>query len=163
MPTSAILRQYCSLGLALLLSALVIMALFQTLSQWKNVWTVTHTQVRVTAQPPQEAPPLPALLEAVPNAHLFGQVIDQSPANLPIAQLNWQVLGLVKVNHEEGASVSKVYLSIDGGPSHIYQKGDRLQGDIVIHEITPQAIIIEHQGRLEQLPLLRASSKPPSG
>ncbi len=162
MPTPAILKQYCSLGLSLLFGTLVVMALFQALAQWKSIWTITHTQAMVTTQP-THAPPLPALLEAVPKAHLFGQVIGQAPAQLPIAQLNWQVVGLVKVSHEEGVAISKVYLSIDGGPSHIYQKGDRLQGDIVIHEITPQAIIIERQGHLEQLPLLRASPKPPSG
>ena len=65
------------------------------------------------------------------------------------------ITGIVKSMDDGKGKASKVYISLAGKPSKIYQLGDTLPYGVRIYQITADTIIFDNDGRLEKLSLTR--------
>ena len=90
------------------------------------------------------------MIESLPEVHLFGQAYTHDQ-DVPLSDLQLNITGIVKTEN----AVSKVYISAQGQPSKIYKIGDRLPEGVKVYDITKDAVIFEHNNRLEKLPLAR--------
>lgn len=146
------LLERSQVGICALIALTVLITLITAAWQWHQDWQLAHATPKVTATAPTDRTAV--LLAALPSDHLFGQDLTKV-GEMPISNLQLHVTGIVKTNTEEGVYVSKAYISIAGGPSKIYQIGDSLPYGVKVYGITADAVILENDGRLEQLPLPR--------
>lgn len=115
-------------------------------------WVLAH-------QPAAEAPRTlkvnnhSELITQIPKAHIFGKAIP-SIGNMPTTNLQFKVTGIVKIL-DDATEKSKAYISIAGQPSKIYQIGDNLPYGVKLYDITSNSVILENDGQLEKLPLVR--------
>ncbi len=144
-------QQRVMLGTCILLVALIALTLSYSCQQWYDDWSFI-----------KQTPAAPSLalinediemINAIPDRHLFGNTLDNN--NVPITHLQLQVTGIVKVDDNQPGVISKAYISTSGQPSKIYQVGERLPSGVKVYEITPDAVILENDGRIEKLPLPR--------
>lgn len=142
--------QKIGLGISVFLALLICFTLFYNIKQWHQDWLLSHQ----TILPPTLVSPQPTInLAIIPTAHLFGKSLTKI-SELPISSLQLQVTGIVKVSNEN-PNDSKVYISTSGQPSKIYRLGDTITTDVKIYNITPDAVILENNGRFEKIPLKR--------
>lgn len=143
-------QQRLILGTGIALSLLVAITFFSNIWQWYDDWALVHAEVKnpsVLASIEDSA----KLVSSIPDEHLFGQASE----DVPISSLQLRVTGIVSVQTEQNGSYSKAYISIAGQPSKIYKAGDSLPYGVTVHEITPDTVILENDGRLEKLPMPR--------
>lgn len=140
------------LAICATLIVFVALTLSYTIWQWHKDWLLAH---EIPAPPPtvKTINETAEMIAAIPNNHLFGQSF--SNGSVPITNLQLRVIGIVKVENEINGSISKAYISISGNPGKIFQVGDRLPYGVKVYEITPHAVILQNDGRLEKLPLPR--------
>ncbi len=145
------LKQQIALGLCAALAVLVGITLIYSLWQWHSDWVIAHAQSN--GKPAAIANNNTDIIARVSDEHLFGQSFEKT-GDVPVTNLGFHVTGIVK---EEGGKnpASKVYISISGQPSKIYQSGDSLPYGVKIYDITPDTVILENNGHLEKLPLPR--------
>jgi len=91
------------------------------------------------------------LIAAVPSQHIFGRAAEEDDF-LPITSLQLHLTGIIKDSADQ---VSKVIVSEAGQPGKIYSVGDALTSGITIYSINEDGIVLEHNGKLEKLPLTR--------
>src|SRR6187551_2958207 len=116
-------------------------------AQWRDDWRITH----------QPAPPIEqigdkttSMIAAIPENHVFGK---SAGGKIPISSLELKLTGIVKAEDGEGNEVSKAYIAQSGQSAKIYQVGDTITGDVKIHSITADTVILDNGGDLEKLPL----------
>lgn len=145
------LTQRVVLGLCAALAVLVCFTFIYSAWQWRADWVLAH---QAAAAPTVATVDETAnMIAAIPDEHLFGQSFSKS--GMPTSNLQLRVTGIVKVDNEQGGTVSKAYISISGQPSKIYQTGDSLPYGVKVYDIAPDAVILENDGHLEKLPLPR--------
>lgn len=135
------------------LSLALVLTLSQGLQMWVSDWKLIHHTIApqiITAN--QHA----ALTKQAISAHVFGQTLTED-GEVPITSLALRVTGISKIVNETGRDVSHVSIAIDGGEDKLYQVGDALPDGVKIYRIENNAVILEHEGRLEKLPLLRST------
>ena len=134
-------------------------ALCYVIWQWHSDWQIAHQPLAV--QEDQSDREAEILVASLPDTHLFGKSL--TAGNVPISNLQFRVTGIAKVDHPTGKNVSKVYISVAGQPSKIYEIGDTLPYGVKVYDITDDTVILENDGHLEKLPLPRSSLefKPP--
>jgi type II secretory pathway component PulC len=143
------LPKQTALGLVIALGLLTLLTFFYTISQWHQDWLlINQSPPKSIAISDNEAD---RVIASLPENHLFGQ----EAGNVPITSLQLRVTGIVKVDNEQGKEVSKAYISSAGAPSKIYEVGDSMPYGVKVHDITPDAVILENDGKLEKLPLPR--------
>lgn len=142
--------QQTALGACILMSLLLLLTLLHTISDWHSDWTLSHQKIKTIALAPIDD--LDHLIENLPDQHLFGNnpAINQV-GDMPISSLQLRVTGIIK---NESDAASKALISIAGSPSKIYHTGERIEG-IKIYAITPEAVVLDNNGKLEKLPLPR--------
>lgn len=144
------LPQKVILGLCISLFAFVLFFLAYSFYQWYADWKLAHVAI-AKVERLSVADDKAIFIATLPNMHLFGQ----SDMTVPITNLRLQVTGIVKRLEEKDNEFSKAYISIADQPSKIYQIGDSLPYGVKVHAITPDAVILENDGRLEKLLLPR--------
>jgi type II secretory pathway component PulC len=150
---NANLQQRVTLVLCGILGVLVCLTVIYMLQQWHNDWRLAHQELIKTANTsPQKAKE--NLLAAIPSEHVFGQSFSET-GSAPITNLQLRVTGIMSVTPEENGSLSKAYISMAGQSSKIYRTGDSLPYGVKIYAITPDTVILENEGHLEKLALLR--------
>lgn len=152
-PINASLKQHIPIGISIIIGIMVLFMTIYSLHQWHVDWIIAHDRsaehIPVTTKDETAD-----MIAAIPEEHLFGQSFSQGGA-VPITNLQLSVTGIVKVDTENNGSVSKVYISMAGAPSKIYQAGDSLPYGVKVYEITDDTVILENDGHLEKLPLPR--------
>ncbi|KTD11259.1 type II secretion system protein N [Legionella jamestowniensis] len=83
---------------------------------------------------------------------LFG---DYLPANLAEADIKQSMLDaeIVGIMFDDNEEYSQVIIKVGGGPEKVYSIGDSLPGGAIIKRISPDAIVVLHNGALESLSL----------
>jgi type II secretory pathway component PulC len=74
---------------------------------------------------------------------------------ITLSVLPWQLKGIF---YGKRPDVSQVILSINGQEDTIYHVGERIVGDVRVHQILENAVVISRQGRLERLSLINSPS-----
>lgn len=64
--------------------------------------------------------------------------------------LDAEIVGIMFDDNEE---YSQVIIKVGGGPEKVYSIGDSLPGGAIIKRISPDAIVVLHNGALESLSL----------
>ncbi len=146
---------YAPTILATLLGFTLVIMLISCLQQWRADWTLAH-QVSTPAYVSTKNETA-EMIAAIPETHIFGQNI--SSKNTPISDLQLRVTGIVSIEEEKHHGHSKAYISISGQPAKIYQIGDTLPVGVKVYDITPDTVILDHDGKLEKLPLPREGLK----
>lgn len=145
------------MGICIAMASLVGITFSYSIWQWHNDWVLTHQQ-KTAALPiipsPSEASDI---IAAIPGDHIFGKSIAKL-GQMPISNLQMRVTGIVKVSEQSGL-ISKAYISISGEASKIYKVGDSLPYGVKVYDITPDAVILENDGKFEKLPLPREKLK----
>jgi general secretion pathway protein C len=93
------------------------------------------------------------------NAHLFGimgKPKSTAVTNAPETRLNLVLKGILADNLMKNASV--IISQGKGGKETVYGLGDKISGGVTIKEIYSEHIILERQGQLETLRLIKKSS-----
>src|SRR3990167_1369044 len=143
-----ILKEQAHRGLYALFAGLIGLTFLYAALTWKSDFVLAHGESALKAT----TPPI-ALQEvktpSLPEQHVFGQSFSKN--EVPISNLQLIITGIVKGEGE----TSKVYLSLAGQPSKIYQEGDHLPYGVKIYAITADTIILENNGQLEKVPLRR--------
>lgn len=99
--------------------------------------------------------PMHELIQAVPQAHLFGHRLPPS-AYVPITSSQLRLMGIIQQGSaEEENPFSKAIISVQGSIGRVYQVGDVLSGGIKIMGIQADAVILDNNGHSERLPLQR--------
>lgn len=154
--TRRMVKKNAPLLAAIVFGLLLTVTLLQTGQHWYQDWALTHHEPsRQTVSSMQSQ--ATKLIRAIPERHLFGRWI-QVGNNVPVTSLELRITGTVKgvgKNSKHNGEPSKVYISISGQPSKIYEEGDVLPSGVKIYDITPTMVIIENNGELEKLPLPR--------
>ena len=91
-------------------------------------------------------------------AHLFGEAnktAAQTAAKAPVTRLNLALKGVLASTPESRASA--IIAQGKNGKEDIYSIGDKIQNGVSIKEIHPEHVILDRQGRLEKLELLKES------
>jgi len=140
------------LGAFAVLAALVCCTFGYSLWQWRNDWILAHKEQ--TSAAIVKSDQTAVMIAAIPDEHLFGKAFTRL-GEAPVTNLQLRVTGIVKVESEVYGSYSKAYISISGQPGKIYQVGDSLPYGVTVYAITPDAVILENDGRIEKLPLPR--------
>ncbi|MDI9819464.1 MULTISPECIES: type II secretion system protein N [unclassified Legionella] len=83
---------------------------------------------------------------------LFGDYVPVNLLDTEVKQsmLDAEVLGVLFSNKEED---SQVIIRVGGGPEKTYVTGDSLPGGAIIKRISPNGIVVLHNGALESLSL----------
>ncbi len=147
-----VLKQQSAIGVCAAMATLVFLTLLVAGAQWHSDWLLSQQSSIQTAVAPSESSG--DLIARIPDDHLFGKAFSKT-GDMPISNLQLRITGIVKVNTEQGGSVSKAYISMEGQPSKIYQVGDSLPYGVKVYEITSDTVILENNGHLEKLPLPR--------
>lgn len=152
------------LRLPALISIVLVLACAHILSQ--ITWMMLTEPEAEPLTPAVSSPILPAggnsnaqSFRQLTSAHLFGR-IDQAPvqqaAAAPETRLNLVLRGVLASDPMKMASA--IISSGKSGKEEIYGVGDKMPGGVVLKEVHPEHVILERQGRLETLRLLRDSS-----
>lgn len=86
----------------------------------------------------------------IPEEHLFGKT--GLGEGVPITSLQLRLIGIIKSQPE---NLSRVIISEAGQPGKVYAIGDSLPSGILVNAITEDGVILENNGQMEKLPLLR--------
>lgn len=123
----------------------------QTIKQWHADWRLAHQDIVLA---PLSQHNVPDFSNGVPAAHLFGHAISNI-GHVPISNRQLRVTGTVKAEGHPPHAISKAYLSVSNQPSKIYHVGDHLPDGTKVYDITTDMVILENNGQLEKLPLIR--------
>lgn len=148
LPDSLPLSQLRLWGLGVLIAVTGLTAL----SQWRADWTLAHQPVGIIAHTTDASD---KAMAALPNTHLFGQAL-MADGDLPITNLQCRVTSIIKVINAHGDDASRAIIAISGDAGKVYQVGDALPDGVKIYQINANAVVLENEGRLEQLPLPRS-------
>jgi type II secretory pathway component PulC len=143
-------QQKIILGAMITLFAAVCITAIYSIWQWRNDWILVHhspISPPTLAKSNQENDIINTLLDR----HLFGKPAAPSLSNVPISSLQLSVTGIIKTNNGQ----SKVSISRAGAPSKIYKIGDVVTSGVKIYDITADTIVLENDGRMEKLPMVR--------
>lgn len=141
------------LGAFAAMAILVSITLGYSVLQWQKDWIVAHKEIAATTSM-AKTDQTTQMISAIPDDHLFGKAFA-GLGEAPVTNLQFRVTGIVKVEGTEAGTNSKAYISISGAPGKIYQVGDSLPYGVKVYAITPDAVILENDGRIEKLPLPR--------
>ena len=144
--------QRLGLLFAILMGALFFVTVFETLSAWRADFLLAHHPSIVVNDIPVEEGDA-KLVAQIPAQHVFGQSAEDT-GFLPITSLQLQLTGIVKSSPD---NLSRVIISEAGHPGKVYSVGDMLVSGIRIYAVNEDGIVLEHAGRLEKLPLVRAA------
>lgn len=131
---------------------LAIITLIFNIQQWRADWQLTHTSIA-----PQTMTMLnqnAALIAEVPTLHVFGKPL-QTASDVPVSSLELRITGIAKNTRPSEQNTSKAYISISNQPSKIFHVGDTISFGVKLYDIIDDAVVVENNGRLEKLPLVR--------
>lgn len=85
---------------------------------------------------------------------LFGDYVpvDLNEADIKQSMLNVELVGILLADNMED---SQVIIRDAGGEEHNYRIGDPISGGAVIKRIMVDAVVVEHDGSLERLNLIK--------
>lgn len=144
------IRQQNAMIISIGLLFCFIFSLLIALHAWYQDWQLT--QIKVVPPLLTSKNDMAALITAIPEVHLFGQTINN--AQVPVSSLQLKVTGIVSTDDNKGAG-SKVYISAEGQPGKIYKTGEIVSHGVKVYEISKNTVILENNGKLEKLPLVR--------
>jgi type II secretory pathway component PulC len=143
--------QQIGLSVFVLASILSVVTFGYMLYTWKSDFALIYsTPVTHSVEKLDETLTLSA---KIPELHLFGIASDADSDFLPVTNLQLRLTGIVK---EPDGLNSHAVIAASGNPGKIYRIGDELVSGIIINAINTDNVILEHNGRLEKLPLVRA-------
>jgi type II secretory pathway component PulC len=137
--------------LAILAAVLVVVTLFDNISTWVSDYKISHAApaASATAALADEM----QLVDNIPNQHLFGEQPVEDTDFLPVTSLQMHLTGIIKNTGDEN---SRVIISSENQPGKSYSVGDEITSGIKINAINDNNVVLEHNGRFEKLPLVRA-------
>jgi len=93
------------------------------------------------------------LIAQIPAGHLFGEAAPNM-GNLAETRLKLELNGIMLGSRQENS-----YAIISTGQGQkLYRPGETLPGGAKLYQITAEGIVIQHQGKFEQLQLPRPQS-----
>jgi type II secretory pathway component PulC len=142
-----------SVGAMILFSILFFLALWHLPAQLKmdKQWlseNSVQTQEEIADVTTQDTM---LLISKIPEAHLFGHALEENVKDLPITSLQLRLIGVIASLSDKS---SRVIISEASLPGKVYQVGSHI-GPVRVSAITQNGVILEHNGRLEKLPLQR--------
>ena len=146
--------------LLVVLSSLVSAQLFW---QAYSYWLISTTAASKTTISPSKKTALtiaPNYANDISNAHLFGRTmiaeeVDLSTAvNIPTSMLEVVIKGILSL--DDGLR-SMAILSVENAADKVYKTGDTLTKGYRVHQITPNGLVADHNGRLEMIRLPRST------
>ena len=146
------LQQRTLWAISLALALIIVLIASYSAWQWHHDWQL-RTQPLASVSSLKNSQDATFLITAIPEQHLFGQSLAQG--SVPVSNLQMVITGIVKSMDDGKGKASKVYISLAGKPSKIYQLGDTLPYGVRIYQITADTIIFDNDGRLEKLSLTR--------
>jgi general secretion pathway protein C len=137
---------------SIVLIALLILTAFYSLWQWHSDWVLAHQEVELGPELIRKTD-TDKLIASIADAHLFGRVAEKVLTEAPISSLQLKVTGIIKISHQNTGS--RALISTAGQPGKVYKIGDTVANGVKIYDITADTVILENNGRLEKLPLVR--------
>jgi len=148
-----------SRGIALLnLGAIVVLGLSIAelgLKFWDRDSETKPGSVEQTGIGQQPAPSTSYRIEQIVSAHLFGHEVEAQAiaVEAPETQLRLRLLGVVA---SDDATLSRALVARDSAPTRSYAVGELVdKTDAKIHAIESTRVLLERNGRLESLPIVR--------
>ena len=135
-------------GILLLIIATSVFDMKQWFADWQLTQAVTPPVAIATMS--QNA----ALIEQVPDLHVFGTSLS-TVSDVPVSNLELRITGIAKSTSQSETTASKAYISISNQPSKIFRVGDTVSFGVKLYDVTDDAVVLENNGRLEKLPLVR--------
>lgn len=136
------------------LTALVILLVASLAFTWELVISFHTEKLKIVSKPPNVLNIREQLSLNSPflKISLFGEYV---PANLSGAEikqsmLDVQIVGIMFASKE---AQSQVVLRLSGGKEENYTIGDVLPGGAIIKRISPDGVVVLHNGSLESLSL----------
>jgi type II secretory pathway component PulC len=138
-------------ALILILGCVLFLSVINVLKTWYDDFHLAKNPVANVISVNDEMDKQTQLIAEIPSTHIFG-LATEADDFLPITSLQLRLTGIIK-NTE--TTQSKVIVSEAGRPGVVYGMGDTLTSGIKINAINVDGIVLEHEGRLEKLPLVR--------
>lgn len=139
------------LGMVILSGILLFSAVVGAVHAWYGDLTIMQSSAGVATHVDDAANAEATLIAQIPATHLFGLAAEDDDF-LPITSLQLHLTGIIK---DSADHVSKVIVSEAGQPGKVFAVGDTLTSGIKIYSINEDGIVLEHNGKLEKLPLGR--------
>jgi type II secretory pathway component PulC len=141
---------FVTLALALVLSAATLLGMFHN---WYADYKISH-QALAAGNLVNLADAQTQQIDNIPAQHIFGSQATEDADFLPITSSQIHLTGII---NDADAGTSRVIISEAGQPGKIYSIGDEVLSGIKINAINDDSVVLEHGGRFEKLPLVRAS------
>jgi len=86
------------------------------------------------------------------RAPIFGEYVpvDLKDSNIKQSMLNLEIVGIIFAENEEN---SHVIIRTASGKEQTFHVGDTLPGGVIIKRITPEGVLVGHNGAIESLSL----------
>ena len=134
----------------LVIAALVILGILVIYSLVSAISGVIPRQ-RVPYATPVALKSSPTKIPDIAAMHLFG--LHQSKF-LPHTRLDLKLIGIF---FSSVTGRSQAIIGVPGGDTKVYMDGQEIADGAVLHRILPNKVILLHNNKLENLPLLRQS------
>lgn len=142
------------IGCAQLLSEIIWMLLDDSGADYT---TLVTPSVTVSSKSQSDAQKAQQSFRNLSSAHLFGVAEIKAPVvtaeNAPDTKLNLVLRGVLSAGSSETASA--IISRSANGEEEIYGVGDKIPGGITLKEIHAEHVILERQGRLETLRMIK--------
>ena len=139
------------IGANISITLLLIITLFFCINKWHSDWILIKKSSEPVALPALSQQN--ALIANLPALHVFGNPVE-NVSNVTVSSLELRITGIVTVTGVNNAS-SKAYISISNQPSKVFKIGDIISPGVKLYDVTDHAVVVENNGRLEKLPLIR--------
>ena len=140
---------------AQIISALLLLLLLNECFRdvW-NFWVIAHPPAVDLAQPVLKTNALASqsLIQKQLSQPLFGDYLPArvNDLNVKPSNLNISLVGVLFSAHPEE---SQMLIALADGQALIYHQGELMPGEVKIKKITPDGVVLEHDGELESLSL----------
>ncbi len=140
-----------TLAAGLVLAAVIVEAVYRFVGPvWMNDDSATTTAARPTRTPEYRVD-----AGSIVAAHLFGRqrqaVVRRQEA--PVTRLELRLLGVFSSPND---AYARALIAVGGDRGEAYRVGDQIPNtDAKLHEIGPQLVLLDREGRLERLELIR--------
>lgn len=127
---------------------------YHAISSWHKDWQLIHQAPKNNVHSDQNNTHFQALIDALPRANFFGEPLNNL-RDVPFSDLQIAVTGIVK--SVTGDAGSKVYISIAGKTSKIYEVGDAIEEGVTVYSIAADTVVFARDGHLEKINLPRSN------
>jgi general secretion pathway protein C len=133
----------------LLIAFLIIFTVVQNTKEIKQL--TQHNIVADRLDNHSDSQALRQLIIQIPQWHLFG-IAPVTPENLMQTNLQLSLNGVMTNNNKTGAFA---IIGEPGKDQKLYTIGDALPGGATLSQIDSHGVVIQYNGELQQLPLLK--------